>query len=123
MTGKPRNHDEYLAKLPADQRQALEKVRAVIGKALPDAEECISYGLPAFRQKRVLFAYAARAHHCALYPMSGTLLEAFAKELAGFETSQGTIRFQPDHPLPVALIRKLVRARLAEASETKKKPS
>lgn len=123
MTKKPRNHDEYLAALPADQRRALEKVRVILRKALPDAEECISYQLPAFRDKRILFAYAARANHCALYPMSGTVVEAFAEELAGFDTSKGTIRFQPDHPVPATLIRKLVRARLAEVAELRKKPS
>lgn len=123
MTAKPRNHDEYLAALPAGQRRALEKVRAILRKALPDAEECMSYQLPAFRDKRVLFAYAARAHHCALYPMSGTVVEAFAEELAGFDTSKGTIRFQVDHPVPATLIRKLVRARLAEVADPRKKPS
>ena len=106
--------DEYLARLNADQRAALEALRRTIKAAAPKAEECISYQLPAFRQHGVLVAFGATANHCAFYPMSASTVSAFQRELARFDTSKGTIRFQPDRPLPAALVRKLVKARLAE---------
>ncbi len=118
MKGKPktkaRNIDEYLAPLPAGQRAALEKLRRTIRAAAPQAEECISYQLPAFRYQGALVAFGAWAKHCAFYPMSAALLAAHQQELSRYETSKGTIRFQPDRPLPVALVRKLVKARVAE---------
>lgn len=113
--GKPATVDEYLASVSEDQRAALEKLRRAIRSLLPKAEECLSYGLPAFRLKgRPLIALGAGKHHCALYPMSSATVEAHQKELRRYETSKGTIRFQPDRPLPTALVRKLVTARLAE---------
>jgi len=110
--------DEYLEALNDDQRLALERLRKAIRAAAPRAEECLSYGLPAFRlDGKALVAFGAAAKHCAFYPMSAATVADFAEELAGFSTSKGTIRFQPDKPLPVALIRKLVRARIAENLE------
>jgi uncharacterized protein YdhG (YjbR/CyaY superfamily) len=118
MPSKLRTHDEYLAGLTEDQRDALETLRRQIHAAAPGAEECISYSLPAFRlQGKVLVGYGARPNHCAFYPMSSATVPAFEKELAGFETSKGTIRFQPDHPLPAALVRRLVKARIEENAE------
>jgi len=118
MPGKPQTHDSYLAGLKEDQRDALETLRRQILAAAPGAEECISYSLPAFRlQGKVLVGYGARPNHCAFYPMSSATVPAFEKELAGFETSKGTIRFQPDHPLPAALVRRLVKARIEENAE------
>ncbi len=118
MKGKPktkaRTIDEYLAPLPAGQRAALEKLRRTIRAAAPQAEECISYQLPAFRYQGALVAFGAWAKHCAFYPMSAALLAAHQQELSRYETSKGTIRFQPDRSLPVALVRKLVKARVAE---------
>jgi uncharacterized protein YdhG (YjbR/CyaY superfamily) len=112
---KPRTIDEYLAGQSADKRAALEKVRAAIRSAAPRAEECISYGMPAFRlDGRCLVAFRAAANHCAFHPMSGATVAAHQVELAGYDTSPGTIRFQPSHPLPARLIRKLVKARIAE---------
>jgi uncharacterized protein YdhG (YjbR/CyaY superfamily) len=111
---KPRTIDEYLAALSDDQRTALEKLRKVIRAAAPKAEECISYGLPAFRLNGLLVCFGARANHCAFYPMSGSTVAAYEKELKDYDTSKGTIRFQPDKPLPSALVRKLVKARIAE---------
>ncbi len=111
---KPASIDAYLKPLPADQRAALQKLRKQIQAAAPKAEECFSYGLPAFRLGRPLVAFAAAKHHCSFYPMSGLLIEAHQAELKGFETSKGTIRFSPSKPLPAALVRKLVKARLAE---------
>ena len=115
MPGKPRTIDEYLAGLSEDKRAALERVRKIINTAAPRAEECISYQLPAFRlDGKRLVAFGASANHCAFYPMSSSTVEAHEKELKGYDTSRGTIRFQPDHPLPAALVRKLVKARIAE---------
>ena len=111
---KPKTIDEYLAAASDDKRAALEKLRNVIRAAAQNAEECISYQLPAFRQNGMLVAFGATANHCAFYPMSACTVEAHKDELRGYETSKGTIRFQADKPLPVALVRKLVRARLAE---------
>ena len=110
--------DTYLASLAPDTRSALERLRKTIRAAAPDAEECISYQLPAFRLNGMLVAFGATARHCAFYPMSATSVAAHAKELEGFETSKGTIRFQPDRPLPAALIRKIVKSRIAENGVT-----
>jgi uncharacterized protein YdhG (YjbR/CyaY superfamily) len=109
-----RTIDEYLSALPSDQRAALGALRRTIRAAAPDAEECISYQLAAFRRNGMLVAMGATERHCAFYLMSGTTLEAFRDELRGYDTSKGTIRFRPDEPLPAALVRKLVKARLAE---------
>lgn len=120
MTAKPRPKvttvDDYLATLDADKRAALEKLRKTIRAAAPKAEECISYQLPALRLNGVLVAFGASANHCAFYPMSPATLAAHKNELEAYETSKGTIRFQPDKPLPAALVRKLVKARIAENS-------
>lgn len=110
-----REIDDYLASLPEDQRHALEQLRAAIRAAAPGAEECISYGRPAFRlDGRALVAYGASAKHCAFYPMSGTTVAAHAAELAGWETSKGTIRFPAGKPLPASLVKTLVQARIRE---------
>jgi uncharacterized protein YdhG (YjbR/CyaY superfamily) len=106
--------DEYLARLSDDKRAALEKLRKTIRSAAPKAEECISYSLPAFRLNGPLVAFGATASHCAFYPMSASTVAAHQGELEGFDTSKGTIRFQPDRPLPAALVRKMVKARIAE---------
>ena len=113
--GKPRTIDEYLAGVDVHQRAALETLRRTIRAVAPKAEEYIGYGLAAFRLNgRPLVAFGASANHCAFYPMNSTTVDAFQKQLKGFETSKGTIRFQADHPLPAALVRKLVKARIAE---------
>ncbi len=114
MANKPRTIDEYLATVSPDQRAALERLRKTIRAAAPKAEECISYQLPAFRLGKMLVGFGATPKHCAFYLMSGTTVEAHQDDLAGYDTSKGTIRFQPDQPLPAALVRKLVKARIAE---------
>jgi uncharacterized protein YdhG (YjbR/CyaY superfamily) len=107
------NIDEYLASLPADQRVVLQALRKAISAAAPGAEEGVSYGLPAFRLKgRPLVCFAAASHHCSLYPMSPAVIRAHADNLKKYEISKGTIRFTA--PLPSALVRKLVKARVAE---------
>src|SRR5947209_1897308 len=109
--------DEYLATLSDDKRAALERLRKTIRAAAPKAEECISYQLPAFRLNGMLVAFGATANHCAFYPMSSSTVAAHKDELKDYDTSKGTIRFQPDHPLPAALVRKLVKARIAENAQ------
>jgi uncharacterized protein YdhG (YjbR/CyaY superfamily) len=113
-TAKPSSIDEYLATLSDDQRAALAKLRKAIKAAAPQAEECISYGIPAFRQNGMLVGFGATANYCALFLFSGTTVEAHQDELADYDTSKGTIRFPADKPLTAALVRKLVKARLAE---------
>jgi uncharacterized protein YdhG (YjbR/CyaY superfamily) len=125
MATKPKSIDDYLAELSADKRAALQELRQTIKAAAPKAEECISYQLPAFRLNGMLVGFGATTNHCAFYLMSSTTVEAFKKELKDFDTSKGTIRFQADEPLPAALVRKLVKARLAENAslrETAAKP-
>lgn len=108
----PGTIDEYLAKLPADKRAALQWLRRHIKAAAPGAEECISYGIPAFRlDGRLLVHFGAAARHCALYP--GAVVESFRDDLQAYDTSTGTIRFQPDDPLPAALVKRIVRAQVA----------
>jgi uncharacterized protein YdhG (YjbR/CyaY superfamily) len=114
LSPRPTTIDEYLAPLRADKRAALEKLRKIIKAAAPRAEECISYSLPAFCLNGPLVAFGASTNHCSFFPMSPAVLEAHKKELKGYDTSKGTIRFQPDKPLPATLIRKLVKARIAE---------
>jgi uncharacterized protein YdhG (YjbR/CyaY superfamily) len=112
---KPRTVDDYLDGLSVEQRVVLGKIRKSIRAAAPKAEECISYGLAAFRlDGRLLVAFGATANHCAFYPMSSRTVEAFRDQLADFETSKGTIRFSTGKPLPVALVKKLVKSRIAE---------
>ncbi len=123
MAGKPRTIDEYLAALSDDKRAALANLRKTIRVAAPEAEECISYQLPAFRQNGMLVAFGAAANHCAFYPMSSTTVAAHKDELKDYDTSKGTIRFQPDKPLPVVLVRKLVKARIAENLRRSSAPS
>ena len=118
---KPRTIDEYLAGVSGDQRAALEKLRKTILAAAPGVEECISYSLPAFRLNGMLVAgFGASANHCAYYPMSGSIVRAHEDDLSRFATSKGTIRFQPGKPLPMSLVRKLVKARIAETEGQRK---
>ncbi len=121
MNGKTRQATtpgEYLAALNVDQRRALEKLRKDIKEAAPKAEECISYGIPGFRLTgKLLVSYGAAAKHCAFYP--GSTLQAFKKEMKDYDTSgKGTIRFSADKPLPSALVRKIVKARIAQQTGT-----
>jgi uncharacterized protein YdhG (YjbR/CyaY superfamily) len=104
--------DDYLAKLPPDQHAALEILRGQIRALAPGAEETISYGLPTFKLNGNLVHFGAAANHCAFYP--GAVVDRFADRLKGFELGKGTIRFQPDAPLPPDLIRDIVEYRVAE---------
>lgn len=118
MSPKPETVDEYLAPLSPEKRAALEKLRRDIRAAAPGAEECISYQVPAFRlQGKMLVWFAAAKSHCAFYP--GAVVEDMKDELAGYDISKGTIRFQPDEPLPASLVRKLVQARIGNNALSK----
>lgn len=112
--------EEYLANVPEPARTTLVKIRATIQSVVPaDATEAISYGMPAFKYKGALIGYAAFPNHCGLYPMSPAVMEAFKDELERYETSKGTIRFPVDKPPPAALVKKLVKARIAENEKRK----
>lgn len=120
--GKVRTIDDYLAGLSEDKRAALESLRRTIRAAAPEAEECISYQLPAFRlEGRFLLAFGAATHHCAFYP--GTVVEDFKDELAAYRTSKGTIRFPASRPLPASLVRRLVKARIAKNAARERRPA
>ena len=115
MAKKPATFDECLAAVSDEQRAALEKLRKVIRSAAPKAEECVSYGLAAFRlEGRPLVAIGAAANHCAFYLMSSSIVKTHKDDLEGYDTSTGTIRFAAAKPLPAVLVRKLVKARIAE---------
>lgn len=114
--------DAYLATLPDEQRAALQDLRTTIRRAAPEAEEAISYSLPAFKYRdRPLVSYGAAKNHCSFYCMSPAVMDAHSDELAAYDTSKGTIRFPPSEPLPGALIEKLVKARLAETDAATRK--
>jgi uncharacterized protein YdhG (YjbR/CyaY superfamily) len=112
---KHKTPDDYLAAVSDDKRAALETLRKTIKAAAPEAEECISYQLPAFRLNgKFLVAYGAAANECAFYP--GSVVQALKGELKDYATSKGTIRFPADRPLPPVLVRKLVKLRIAKNS-------
>ncbi len=107
--------DATLGALPPDQQGALQALRSTIAAAAPEAVEAISYGAPAFRYRgRPLVTYAAARSHCSFFPMSPALVAAHLAELDGFDTAKGTIRFQPERPIPDELVRRIVRERMAE---------
>ena len=111
----PKDVDEYLEGVPEPARSTLNKVRAMIRSVVPpEATEKISYGMPSFQYKGALFAYAAFKKHCSLFPMSAALIEEFKDELKGFKTAKGTIQFPMDKAPSASLVKKLVRARIAQ---------
>jgi uncharacterized protein YdhG (YjbR/CyaY superfamily) len=106
--------DNYLARIPEPARTALENLRKTIRAAAPNASEVINYKLPTFRHLGMLVGYGATTKHCALYVMSGSVLRPFEDKLRAYDTSKGTIRFPANAPLPAALVRKIVKARISE---------
>ena len=118
----PKNVDEYLAGVPEPARSTLNRVRAAIRSAAPpEATEAISYRMPTFRYKGALLGFAAFSNHCSLFPMSLSVMETFKNELKDFHTSKGTIRFPVDKPLADALVKKLVKARIAQNEHKKQR--
>ena len=118
-----KNADAYLAALSADKRATLEKLRATIRAAAPAAEEGMSYGMPAFIQGKPIAGYQAAAKFCSYYPMSGRVIETLKADLAKYEVTKGAIHFPIGKPLPLPLVRKLVKARLAEIGAAAPKTS
>jgi uncharacterized protein YdhG (YjbR/CyaY superfamily) len=107
--------DGYLARVPEPARTTLEKMRAVVRSVVPEATETITYQMPTFKYKgRSLVAFAAFKNHCSLFPMSGAVIEKFKDDLEGFHTSKGTLQFPVDKPLPASLVKKIIKARIAE---------
>lgn len=112
--GTPKTVEEYLARVPAEMRAALEDLRKTIRAAAPGADEVISYQIPAFRLHGPLVYYAAFRDHCSFFVASPAARRAFAAELKPFAGGKGTVHFTPDRPLPVDLITRIVKARVAE---------
>jgi len=119
-TKPPATIDEYLETVSDDHRAALEKLRKQIRAAAPKAEECISYQVPTFRQNGNLLSFGAWKDHCSFFP-GAAAIERHKDELKNFKLSKGTIRFQPDKPIPAALVRKIVKERIAENEARAKK--
>jgi uncharacterized protein YdhG (YjbR/CyaY superfamily) len=118
MRAPAKNVDRYLAEVPEPARSTLERVRSVIRSVVPaETTEVISYGIPMFKYRGMLVGYAAFANHCSLFPTGSGVIKKFEKELKGFPTSKGTIRFPSDKPLPDVLLKKIVKARVAENEE------
>jgi uncharacterized protein YdhG (YjbR/CyaY superfamily) len=118
-SGAPKNVDEYLVGVPEPARSSLKKIRAAIRSAVPaEATEVISYRIPAFSYKEVLVWFAAFSDHCSLFP-TAAVIEMFKNELKDFTTSKGTIHFPTNKPLSAALVKKMVKARVAQIESKK----
>ena len=114
--------EAYLAKVPEPARSTLEKVRSTIRSVVPpETTEGLSYGIPSFRYKGGLVGYAAFKNHCSFFPMQASLIDAMQDDLKGYRTSKGTLQFEIDKPLPAALVKKMVKARVAENERKKTK--
>lgn len=112
---KPKDVEKYFATLSKGQQGALEKVRTMIRAAAPEAEEGISYGVPAFRHKgKPLAGYAAFAKHCSYFPFSPAVIAANKNELTSYVTAKGTVSFPAEKPIAAGLVKKLVQARMQE---------
>ena len=109
--------DEYLAACSVQNRAALEKIRKAVRAAAPHAEECINHRLPAFRlDGTALVAFGACSSHCAFYPTSAATLAALKEDFKDYDTTKGMIRFPANKPIPAALVKKLVKAKMAESA-------
>lgn len=118
----PQNIDEYLASVPEPHKTTLEKIRAMVRAAAPkEAVEAISYGMPAFKYKGGLVAFAAFKEHCSFFPMNSALIGKFKDDLKNYKTSKGTIQFPAYKPLPASLVKKMVKARVADNDAKEKR--
>jgi uncharacterized protein YdhG (YjbR/CyaY superfamily) len=118
--GAAKTVDAYLARVSEPARGTLNKIRAAIRSAAPrEATETISYGIPAFKHNGVLVWFAAFSDHCSLFP-TAAVIETFKNELKGFSISKGTIQFPTDKPLPAALVKKMVKVRVAQIESKKR---
>jgi len=116
----PKTVDQYLARVPEPGHSTLKKMRKAIRSMLPaKATETISYQMPAFRYKGALVCYAAFSDHCSFFPMDASLIVKYKKDLKDYRTRKGTIQFPLDKPLPMALLKKLVKARVAKNEKKK----
>ncbi len=120
MMKKVENIDQYIAEFPEEVQKKLEQIREQISKYAPGAEECISYGIPTFKLNGNLVHFAAYKNHFGFYPGAAGV-EAFSDVLDGYETSKGTIQFPLENPIPVKLIRDIVKFRVTQNLEKKKK--
>jgi uncharacterized protein YdhG (YjbR/CyaY superfamily) len=119
VPSRPQTVDDYLAAVPEPARSTLQRMRTAIRSAVPaETTEAISYGIPAFNYKGPLVWFAAFSNHCSFFP-TASVIKAFKNELQGYKTSKGTIHFPVDEPLPAALVKKIVKARLAEKARKK----
>jgi uncharacterized protein YdhG (YjbR/CyaY superfamily) len=112
----PREIDEYLSGLDEPKRTTLQELRQTIQATIPECEECISYGMPAFRvEGAVIAGFAAFKNHLSYLPHSGSVLSELRDDLAGYKSTAGSLHFPIDQPLPKALVRRLIAVRLKEA--------
>jgi uncharacterized protein YdhG (YjbR/CyaY superfamily) len=115
MARKATSIDEYLDSVKGERRRALDKLRKTIRAVVPKAEECISYGIPAFRlDGRIVAGFSATAKGCSYFPFSGSVLSSLAGDLEGYGRTKGSLHFDPADPLPTTLVRKLLKSRIAE---------
>lgn len=115
IKGKPKSVDDYLSQCDADRRAALEKLRQQILRVVPDAEPCISYSMPAFRwHGKVVGGFLATSWGGSYYPFSGSTLTTLASDIEGYDKTQSALHFDVKRGLPLALVRKLLQARMAE---------
>ena len=107
--------DEYLADVSPNSRALLQALRKTIHATVREVEECISYGMPAFRYRgRVIAGFRATSNGCSYYPFSGTTLKTLAHDIEGYTRTRGALHFGPDNPIPATLVRKLLKTRIAE---------
>ncbi len=125
MAGKPRSIDEYLETIGGEQRSVLEKLRKTIHSLIPGCEECISYSMPAFRYEgRVVAGFLATKAGCSYFPFSGTTLASLAKDISKYDKTKSALHFDPKHPLPETLVKKLLKARISEfPKQAKSRPA
>ncbi len=121
MKFTPKNVDDYIASQPENRQATLQKLRELIKTTAPDAAEVISYSMPAYKYHGMLAGFAAAKDHYGLYPWNSSTVDQFKEELQSYSTSKGTICFPTGKPLPVALIKKIVKARMKENLEKIKK--